>query len=667
MKLYSTLVSILCIALTGCSSTLEKKTMDRLYSLHVMPLLEGYEKELAEDAKMMIDNGICAKIACSMTLVPEGTPAVDKAAILAERYRKFKAAYKGDPSDIGILLQATIGHGWTPASQAPFQKIILIEGKEQYRMCPLDNDFRKYIDEQVSTLAKLKPDFFMVDDDFRFYTGHTGCFCPLHVAGFSAREGKNYTREELAKRVVEDEDFAKKYDRYLRDTLLELAGIIRNAIDRHAPGTPCSYCTCLGDARYSDEVAEILAGKGGKKMIRINNARYLKADLRTLPERMYQGKFQIASISPDTMILAETDTCPQNRWSTAAALLHSHYTASILEGCQGAKHWITSMSKHKPETGVKYREYLQKYYGFYEELARNVRHAKPEFFLSAVLPEKPLFINPFITSPAPQFCISGNFVNNIGVLGLPANFDKNPGNLPVMLGKDEAKSFSKEELEHFAAAGMIVDGMAAIELTRRGLSDLTGVQAEPWQGRQISCEMDGDTFFRNNGLYASLTPQEPANSRIVTKLFARLSGLNKEMDELAPGLILTTNKLGGKCAVYAGAAHRPHFNNFTWLDLDRKQQLLNVLKHVTGKDIPHVSGDNEVYLKALRLENGDLLFAFFNLAFDPMDEIPFVCPGNVQNVEKLLPDGSWQKIEYQDNVLKTPLMPAFPEIIRVRF
>ena len=48
--------------------------MDRLYSLHVMPLLEGYEKELAEDAKMMIDNGICAKIACSMTLVPEGTP-----------------------------------------------------------------------------------------------------------------------------------------------------------------------------------------------------------------------------------------------------------------------------------------------------------------------------------------------------------------------------------------------------------------------------------------------------------------------------------------------------------------------------------------------------------------------------------------------------------------
>ena len=91
------------------------------------------------------------------------------------------------------------------------------------------------------------------------------------------------------------------------------------------------------------------------------------------------------------------------------------------------------------------------------------------------------------------------------------------------------------------------------------------------------------------------------------------------------------------------------------------------MKHVTGKDIPHVSGDNEVYLKALRLGNGDLLFAFFNLAFDPMDEIPFVCPGNVQNVEKLLPDGSWQKIEYQDNVLKTPLMPAFPEIIRVRF
>lgn len=639
--------------------------MNRLYSLHVMPLLDGYEHELAHDAKSLIDNGICTKIACSMTLVPEGTPVVDKAAILAERYRKFKAAYKGNPDDIGILLQATIGHGWTPASQAPFQKIIRSNGVEQYRMCPLSSEFRAYLYDQISTLAQLHPDFFMVDDDFRIYTGHTGCFCPLHISGFSELTGQSYTREELAKAVAANDNLAEKFDLYQRKILIETAAVIRQAINSSAPGTPCSYCTCLGDARYADEVSEVLAGKGGQKIIRINNARYLKGDLRTLPERMYQGKFQMTAIASDTVILAETDTCPQNRWSTPATLLHAHYTASILEGCRGAKHWITSMSKFQTASGVKYREYLHKYCSFYEELARCVQNSQPDFFLSGPMPEKPFLLNPFTDSIATQFCMTENFVNNISVLGLPSNFGKNPGCLPVMLGKYEAKLYNEEDLKHFAAAGMIVDGMAAIELTKRGLADLIGVKAEPWHDRQVSCELDNDLFFRSSGLYAKLTPLAPANSRIISKLFARKSQLDKDMEFLAPGLVLTTNNQGGRCAVFASAAQVSSFANFAWLDLDRKQQLLDVLKYVARRDIPHVPGDQEIYLKALQLQDGNWLFAFFNLAFDPMDDIPFICPEQVSKVKKLTPEGCWQAIEYHNNTLKTRLLPGFPEIIKV--
>ena len=68
-------------------------------------------------------------------------------------------------------------------------------------------------------------------------------------------------------------------------------------------------------------------------------------------------------------ILAETDTCPQNRYSTSANSLHTHFVISILEGAAGAKHWITRLRDFEIESGKRYRTTLAKYSGFYETLS----------------------------------------------------------------------------------------------------------------------------------------------------------------------------------------------------------------------------------------------------------------------------------------------------------
>ena len=47
-----------------------------------------------------------------MTLVPEGDPPIDKAAELTERFRLFQKRLAQDGISAGILLQATIGHGY---------------------------------------------------------------------------------------------------------------------------------------------------------------------------------------------------------------------------------------------------------------------------------------------------------------------------------------------------------------------------------------------------------------------------------------------------------------------------------------------------------------------------------------------------------------------------
>ena len=89
-----------------------------LKTLHVMPLLPGCERELAADAQRLLADGVCTDIAAIMTLVPEGDPPENKARVLGNRFIAFREVFQGDASRLGILAQATIGHGWVPDEPA---------------------------------------------------------------------------------------------------------------------------------------------------------------------------------------------------------------------------------------------------------------------------------------------------------------------------------------------------------------------------------------------------------------------------------------------------------------------------------------------------------------------------------------------------------------------
>ncbi len=637
--------------------------MKSLYALHVMPLLPGYEKEQAEDAETLLRNGVCTGIACMMTLVPEGNPAVNKAEILKKRYQAFLRAFRGDPKTVGILLQATIGHGWTPDTPAGFQKIVRPDGSEAYQMCPLGEDFRAYIDHQVSILSELKPAFFMVDDDFRLVTGRSGCWCPLHIAEFSRRTGKEYTRESLLEAVKNDPETAKLYDGMLLDSLLCVARIIREAIDRHTPGTPCSFCTCTGDVHHATAIRKALAGNTPENIVRINNARYLNSQMRDFAVRMYQGAAQIAALEEDTLVLAETDTCPQTRYSTAAALMHAHYTGSILEGCAGAKHWITPLHEWEPEAGAEYRRILTRFSGFYTSLFRALDGAGATPFAAASFPEKPFFRNPLEN----YGCTVGaerTWGHLFSVLGLPCSFVKSP-DIPVMLAGPEVKMFSDAELEKFASNGILLDGSAAHELTKRGLARLIGVEAFPWDGPSASGEdWNGVLIHRSSENYR-LKPLSH-KVEVLASLIHRLSGISEETVTLAPSLTAFENELGGRSVVFAGTPGGSGFDPFGFLNLRRKRQLVRMLEYICRKPLPfYYPGDAEVYFKLFRLDDGGHLLVFFNLSFDPMENIPLVSSVPVRTVKKLTPKGEWEKVEFRSGAIQIPLHPAFPEIFLV--
>ena len=70
--------------------------------------------------------------------MPEGDPAVDKASVYAERFRRVAPLVRAR-SNVrqGFLIQATIGHSWAPGLATPWQKVVWADGSTSYRFCPL--------------------------------------------------------------------------------------------------------------------------------------------------------------------------------------------------------------------------------------------------------------------------------------------------------------------------------------------------------------------------------------------------------------------------------------------------------------------------------------------------------------------------------------------------
>ena len=316
---------------------------NKLFSYTIMPLDLQHLEEICQDIKYQCENGIASMPLFSMTLVPEGNPPADKVTILCEKFAKFKARLKEMGLKCGILVQATVGHGWILGEMFPYQTHVNFnDGVATRSVCPSDSDFLDFLYREMATIAKYKPDHVMIDDDLRtiWFKGE-GCACPLHMEMFNKRAGTDLTKEELWQIVNEKTEQSKKYtDIFIecqKDSLVKAAKTIRAGFDSVNPQLPASYCCCGNNAEFAYEIASALAGEGNPVTVRINNGNYTPQGARYLSRVFHRAATQVAKLKGKVdVLLAETDTCPQNRYSVGAHGMHAHYTGSILEGVNGA-------------------------------------------------------------------------------------------------------------------------------------------------------------------------------------------------------------------------------------------------------------------------------------------------------------------------------------------
>ena len=385
--------------------------------INIAPLLVNHAEEMTNDIVNLYQEKVIDCVAFSFTLVPEGVPAFDKSAEYSRCFKIFQKLLKEKGVPTGILLQATWGHGGAQDEPTDFQRIRRIDGGSQYTMCPEGEPFRDYIRKAVMTAAATQPDFFMLDDDTRFISCRSACFCPLHTALFNKKTGRNLSSDELREAVKSSPEDARIMDGILQESMIKYAHLIRDAIDAVNPSIPCSFCLCSQDVRHAPAVAKILAGKSGESVIRINNSRYLSESLRNIPSWLHSTATQVAAFDDDAIIICEPDTCPHNRYSMSAAMLRMHMVMSAFEGCQGGKYWITRTATFEPNSGKAYRKVLS-------EITKQldaIYTMKPSWQgICIPLPSKPVFDYP--TSPS-----SGGWHETFGRMGLPIYFSKQPG------------------------------------------------------------------------------------------------------------------------------------------------------------------------------------------------------------------------------------------------
>ncbi len=633
----------------------------KLYS--IMPLFTDHIKEICDDIERQYKEGIATEALFMFNLTPEGNPAVNKAALLCEKYDLFDKELKNRGLKAGVLVQATIGHGYSVGVRPPFQSIVAVNGTPSFSICPFDEGFREYVRDAFSEIAKRHPSSIMVDDDFRLFArSNHACACPLHLKEISRKLGREIDRCELERlmncRGEESERLVRIYYETNIESLVGCAKAMREGIDSVDPTIPASFCNCGDNCEGAAEIARILAGEGNPVIVRINNGNYTPLGARGVADPISRCATQISAMSGKVdVFLAETDTCPQNRYSTGAHSLHTHFTASILEGAGGCKHWITRLAAFEPKSGEAYRRILAKYSGFYNALADTVPDIK---WRGARIPLTQKVWEP--TAPLCDFKYPSGMNSfarcALERLGLPFYYSSASGGAVFLDGERDAL-FTDEEITEMLKGDLFLAADTAKRLIERGFGEYIGVSVEniPPDDKRASVEIileNGNPCSRQMGLSRLVPTSEKtvAHSWVVQTP----NGAHSEPKiPLFPGVTSYKNELGGRAVVFSGTPESKfvYTEAFSFLNESRKLQLISLLKE-SGELAVYYPGDQEVYIKSGEMKNGEIFVAFFNISLDPIEQIELVCDRKVSAVKLLSPNGVFESVEFErtDGVLK---------------
>ena len=640
---------------------------------NIAPYSPGKEEETARDMieyQRLTGNDV---VLYSLSFDPEGFPARDKALKLVESYRKLKAALAGSPVRLGVLLQSVIGHRARSDKESEnWTRMVDIDG-EAARFCPFDPRFQDYTAEYISLLAKEDPVFILGDDDIRSFFPKAVCFCPLHTAEFNRRAGTDFTSEQLREAVRNSKPGDRIFtifDQLRRDTVNGVAALIRKTIDSVNPDIPAGTCMPGWEKRFNGETSKAIAGKHSPVM-RLGNGNYMERSPKDFPRIVVKTQIMREAFPDIPTVLDEADTCPHNLYSRAAISFHAKLCSGIMSGLNGAKVWFVNAHRSGYPVSRNYTEILAEHRNYYQTLAAAAAESKAG---GVIIPGHRNFPkwHPLDSS---EFFVETNTWADMafGAFGIPfqCSFDLSRKDaVYAIAGEETVRRFSDEELRSLLSCRVLVDGKAALELTRRGFSDLTGVKAEnvPFAyNAEVNVRSGQDYPIAFRLVVPHLTTIDPA-AEVLTAFVIEKFQDSEKTEKTGAGTVLFRNRLGG---LVCTTAFNMEMKGWDIFREPRKAWLIEILDRLYGRTVSGIVLDEQYVMVLSRQEkDGSQILAVFNLCFDPLKKIRIRWDGEPAEVKLLEPDGVWHAVPHtsagNELTVEKPMQCYETVILRIR-
>lgn len=272
----------------------------------------------------------------------------EKMKLAYDRLREEIPAYQKEGFEVGVWFWTFLVQGnppFVPMEDVENGAFGSVNHNPIRSCCPLGEDFLRFMERHLQTVAAMHPDLILYDDDFSFRISSKAspaCFCSLHRAKMEQILGEPLPDVPNLYKTM----YAGKPNRlrsaFLKacgDSMVEFSARMRRAVDAIDPNVRMGQCACLttfdADGIDSFTISKTLAGNT-KPFLRLICAPYWDEmrmrgcrlvdviELERMERSWYSGN--------DIEIVSEGDAYPRPRYRCPASHLELFDAALRAEG-----------------------------------------------------------------------------------------------------------------------------------------------------------------------------------------------------------------------------------------------------------------------------------------------------------------------------------------------
>ncbi len=524
--------------------------------------------------------------------------------------------------------------------------------------CPLSPEWQREIADWFARIAReVRPVAIWIEDDWRLHNheadmNYGGCFCPLHLARFSARIGRPVGREELLEEMLDHDNLL--WRRYWldvsRESLLEPARVIEETVHAAASEVRLGLMSSVPDVQAVEgrdwQALQEAFSPGAPILYRPHLPPY--TETRALTEFPAVTRQSVAEFTPGSVeIYPELENSPRcGQYSKSAAFSSFEMLSSPLYGASGITINHFDMMGNGTALDRSFGPMLRARKPRLNALAeQGATEANAEGVDVLFSPEVAAHMRS--RSADSLFGIvnrSLGWSRTLGILGisqrLTARFD---ATRLTAVSDQTLRAYSDGEIRTMLRGKLLLDATSIDILVERGFGAEIGVKSCRWR------TLDEAGFAYET---IAATGERMSAQRCALRFLEGEAGGGAELStimrydrtRLGPGLYRFENTLGGviiSCfyPLEEGQFFMGFFNSFR-----REFMQRTVLEN--APETPMLCGrERPFHVYRNRLPDGNVLLSLINATLDVAPEVRFFATGvDAEQAEILRPDGCWEPV-----------------------